>query len=165
MKKQVMYALLAVLTLSTLPGCGKSKNDGIGVGGGGLIIGGGGSYPQAGNTLKMSNATGRVTGAISLNYGGAGGNLYTRTNGFGDRLDVYIAGSTVWGTGETNVTASATVALAQSTVDAFNYYCGAQPSVVEFYYNQVTAGTPGTIPESVKIWAQMPTGQWCYGIL
>lgn len=166
MKKQVMFTLLAVLTLSILPGCGKSKNEGGIVVGGGGIIAGPGSYPQAGNALQLSNASGRVTGAISLNTGAAGGYLYSRRNNIGDRVDVYLSGSATGGTGYTQVTASATVYLAQSTIDAFQYYCGAQPVVAEFYMNQFTPGSPGTIPETIKLWAQKPNGGgWCYGVI
>jgi hypothetical protein len=134
MNKQAVYALLAVLMISILPGCGKSKNSSGPVGGGGPVYvppvqptipvppqPTGGCYDTrsiqgSGVTLGFGGtvygATG-ITANMSL-YGTAslpGGytNTYWRTTRYGDRVDIAISGSSAYAQITASVTAVAYV--------------------------------------------------------
>lgn len=141
MKKQVILSLLAVLAISILPGCGKSKNsDSTGVVGGGVIVappvtgGGGGCYNTrsivgSGVTLGFSGTVAIGTGIKSYMslYSTGGGipggytNSYYRDTYPGDRIDIAINGTN----GYSQVT------LGANTVAWINTYGGGQ--VCGFY--------------------------------
>jgi len=141
MKKQMMFSLLAVLALSILPGCGKSKNEGgTVVGGGGVIVappvggGSGGCYDtrslfNSGLTLGFSGQASIGTGirAQMPLYGAAAGfpggytNTYYRDLYTGDRIDIAINGANAY----------AQVTLAPATIAWINTYGGGQ--VCGFY--------------------------------
>ncbi len=110
MKKKI-YAIVALLAISVLPGCGKSKNDGVINGqvnyGGftGGVNGQGGCY-----NLQYSN------GPITMGFSGQGyaayggvealmqgatsglpGVTHVRTNHAGDTLQMYVNGNSSYG--------------------------------------------------------------------
>jgi hypothetical protein len=138
MKKQMMLSLLAVLALSILPGCGKSKNDKGGgvIGGGGVIVappvtggGSGGCYNTS--TLFNSGLTLGFSGTASLGtgiraqmplYSHSGGipggytNSYYRDLFTGDRIDIAINGTNAY----------AQVTLSPNTIAWINTYGGGQ---------------------------------------
>lgn len=114
MKKQI-YAIVALLVISVLPGCGKSKNDGVN---GGLVYGSigvtggvngqGGCYnlqqyyytnPNSPVTLTFAG-TGRVSpydGGVEASMQAASTGLpgvnYVRSNIAGDSLQMYVTGN------------------------------------------------------------------------
>lgn len=112
MKKQ-MYAILALLVISVLPGCGKSKNEGTGVLGYGIgvtggVNGQGGCYnlqqyyytnPNAPVTLAFSGQgyvspyDGGVTASMQAASVGLPGVNYVRSNVAGDSMQMYVAGN------------------------------------------------------------------------
>ena len=167
MKKQVMFTLLAVLTLSILPGCGKSKNDGVVVGGGGIGVPGPGIAQvfTASGTLRLS-ATSAVDGYLNAGGGNTGGVLYSRDNGIGDRIDLYLAGSAP-PIGYAPVPATVYVYMSQQSIDAFMALCGSGPVRAEFgtdgHTGQVVYNipvSPGRLSMSIKLRA----ANGCWGI-
>ncbi len=170
MKKQVIIALLGLLSVSILPGCGKSKNNGPV---GGVVagpapvgvpvpgIGFNGSTFTATGQLQMSNASGRVSGTLAASGApSTGGSVYVRTNIAGDQATLYISGSAPTSTpGYTPVYATLVVTLHPNTVAAFSQICGQGPAYAEFYLNPLVAGSPGTMSESFRLVA----ANGCYG--
>lgn len=147
MKKQVMFALLGVLMISILPGCGKKKNDepiGVGVVGSvntppppPPVTGGvGGCYNVStiygsGVTLGFSGVLSQTATGLSANLSlystsaalpGGYTNTYYRTTVYGDRVDVAVNGSSTY------VQAS----LSQSAVALAQTYGG---QICGFYMN------------------------------
>jgi len=139
MKKQVLLTLLAVLTISILPGCGKSKNNEgkiIGGGGGGVIVppppvsgGSGGCFNTS--SIVNSGLTLGFSGNVSLGTGiqaqmplyghntsipGGYTNTYYRDTALGDRIDIAVNGSSAY----------AQVTISANAVAWVNYYGGGQ---------------------------------------
>jgi hypothetical protein len=132
MKKQVMFALLGLLTLSLLPGCGKSKNDeGVIVGGGPVLTPGVGVTPTGcydtrsiygtsitlGFSGSLQGSVGGIRGQLGLSPTGLPGgytNTYWRQTVYGDRTDIAVSGSSAY----------AQVTVSSSAIALANQYGG-----------------------------------------
>lgn len=143
MKKLVFVALLA---LSVLPGCGKKNNDQPVIGGGPVVgsasigISNGSCYnlnavavnSPVNLTFQGSGWISPYTGALQAQVQGSNiafpGVSYSRSNGAGDTLQVYVSGQTV----------IAFAQLSANTVNWIKYYgnqYGQAGSVCGLYIN------------------------------
>lgn len=143
MKKQAIVALLAMLTISILPGCGKSKNDGQPVAVGPAPVYPGGVGPIAGGCYNLQGNLGGATlffagqgvvnsgveAQMQASSGSLPGVNYGRTNMFGDQLQMYVSGNTAYGL----------ATLTPGAVSVINYYFGGQ--VCGLYVNSSVSGS------------------------
>jgi len=168
MKITKQVALLAVLAVSILPGCGKKNGDGdnpiSGVpgysyvpgtanGAGGCVqfavTSGAFSFPIAGQA--QIGITGFSANATVGGSGYTSGNYYFRRNGAGDEIRLVLNGSP-------NSTGSivATVTLSQMTVLALGGHI--QPICVQsvsFQNTGITAGSPGYLYGGMVLYTNM----------
>jgi hypothetical protein len=129
--KNLALALVALVSVGALTGCGKSKNQSNNNNGGPIVglpgpslpgpTGNGGCYtvPMNGNsgiTLSFSGQATSVSSGIraSLQVAGFGGSTssqYYRSNYLGDSLQVTVSGNTVYATANLSASAVSLVAV------------------------------------------------------
>jgi hypothetical protein len=128
MKKQMYIALLGMLMISILPGCGKKKNDAAIVSPGyvppyygGMAVANGCATVPYGYTSGIANLYFSGPAGVSLNgissqmsltgIAPPGGNIYYRNNNAGDTLTLYTSAG---------ATAYATVSLSALTISSLS---------------------------------------------
>lgn len=180
MTKYVSKALMAMLVISILPGCGK-KNDAVatnnGVAAAAAIntIGSGGCASVTNNgsaqTLTFSGTLNPAYGGVSAQlpvygygtYTGGYGSSFWRTDYSGDRVDLYISGNSSYAVATLSALTIQTIVAAQS--GGYGYYggynnatsqvCGLDISATFVSGGQST--TNGTLSGVFKMWSN---GRW-----
>lgn len=163
--KQAKVALLVMLALSILPGCGKKKNavDPLGgpvvgyIPGTTIPIGSSTSTFSASGSFQLTN-TNNFNMYASSGGGGAGGRTFSRTNQFsGDQAVVYLNGETSYGANMGSYgSATVVVYMSATTVSYFNVNCGSYP--VRAVFSNTLFNTQGQIATSFRLEAMNGCG-------
>lgn len=156
MKITKQVALLAVLAVSILPGCGKKndKQDSVSTIPGYQLPGGllpGGQSPaatfSASGSLSASQYNGYIYGNLASNGSGTlpGGPTYQKSNIAGDQIVLTVAGQAP------SLTGYAIVYLTSATMNYLQVRGCGMPTLVSFNGTTLVPGNPGTMNIGISV--------------